>query len=149
MRQHNRGYLSPNDWVLLLNKAQSQTFRLGDEIIRAGSQVEHIYVIRSGSATVELPTARSSAVLAVLEEGEVCGELAFLGNGTANASVIAKDFEVKIDAIAVHDLRNLCQEIPGFGLRLFQSLAGSLARRLKDTSAELVRALNSKEARRI
>jgi CRP-like cAMP-binding protein len=75
--------------------------------------------------------------LAVLGEGDVCGELAFLEGGKATAAAIAKDSEVEVDAIRVHDLHALCQEIPGFGLRMFHSLAGILAQRLKNTSAEL------------
>ena len=144
MRQHALQYLSPNDWTLLSNKAERLKFHLGEEIIRAGSHIDYIYIIRSGSAWVELPTAHATTTLAVLEEGDVCGELAFLGDGTATAAVIAKDVDVEVDAIRVHDLHALCQEMPGFGLRMFHSLAGSLAQRLKNTSAELVRALNAK-----
>src|SRR6185369_10640237 len=76
LMRHTLQYLSPNDWTLLSNKAQRLTFRLGDEIIHAGSRIQYLYIIRSGSAWVELPTAHSAATLAVLEEGDVCGELA-------------------------------------------------------------------------
>jgi CRP-like cAMP-binding protein len=147
MRQPSLTYLLPNDWTLLSNKSERLKFRLGEEIIHAGSRLSRIYIIRSGSASVELPTADSTATLAVLEEGDVCGEIAFLGDGMATAAVIARDMEVEVDAIPVHDLLTLCEEIPGFGFRLFRSLAGILAQRLKHSAAELVRVLNTKGRR--
>jgi CRP-like cAMP-binding protein len=147
MRQPSLSYLLPNDWTLLSNKSERLKFRLGEEIIHAGSRLRRIYIIRSGSASVELPTADSTATLAILEEGDVCGEIAFLGDGMATAAVIARDMEVEVDAIPVHDLLALCEEIPGFGFRLFRSLAGILAQRLKHSAAELVRVLNTKVRR--
>jgi CRP-like cAMP-binding protein len=147
MRQPSLSYLLPNDWTLLSNKSERLKFALGEEIIHAGSRLRHIYIIRSGSASVELPTADSTATLAVLEEGDVCGEIAFLGDGIATATVIAREMEVEVDAIPVHDLLRLCQEIPSFGFHLFRSLAGVLAQRLKHSAAELVRVLNTRVRR--
>jgi CRP-like cAMP-binding protein len=37
-------------------------------------------------------------VIATLSAGDVCGEMAFLGDSTATAAVVAKD-EVEVDAI--------------------------------------------------
>ena len=147
MQQSSFSYLLPNDWTLLSNKSERLKFRLGEEIIHAGSRPNHIYIIRSGTASVELPTAHSTATLAILEEGDVCGEIAFLGDGMATAAVIARDMEVEVDAIPVHDLLTLCEEMPGFGFRLFRSLAGILAQRLKHSAAELVRVLNTQVRR--
>ena len=147
MQQSSFSYLLPNDWTLLSNKSERLEFRLGEEIIHAGSRPNYIYIIRSGTASVELPTADATATLAILEEGDVCGEIAFLGDGTATAAVIARDMEVEVDAIPVHDLLTLCEEMPGFGFRLFRSLAGILAQRLKHSAAELVRAMNTKVRR--
>jgi extracellular factor (EF) 3-hydroxypalmitic acid methyl ester biosynthesis protein len=139
MRRHSLSSLLKNDWTILSLRARSLTFGLGYEIIRAGSRIDSIYVIRSGSASVELPTVRSTRSLALLEPGDICGELAFLDNGTATAAVVAKDTEVSVDAIHVCDLHELCREIPGFGFRLYQSLAISVAERLKSTLAEVIR----------
>ena len=147
MQQSSFSYLLPNDWTLLSNKSERLEFRLGEEIIHAGSRPNYIYIIRSGTASVELPTADATATLAILEEGDVCGEIAFLGDGRATAAVIARDMEVEVDAIPVHDLLTLCEEMPGFGFRLFRSLAGILAQRLKHSAAELVRAMNTKVRR--
>jgi CRP/FNR family transcriptional regulator, cyclic AMP receptor protein len=82
-------------------------------------------------------------VIAVLRPGEVCGEMAFLGDSTATAAVVAKD-EVQVDAIWADDLRQLISIFPGFGMRFYRSLAIILAQRLRRTSKELLREMTNK-----
>jgi CRP-like cAMP-binding protein len=103
MQTHMFKFLSPNDWTLLSNKARPLTFRLGEEIIRAGSHVSYVYIIRGGSASVELPAGYLTTTVAVLREGDLCGEQAFLGDGISAASVIAKDNQVLVDAIQLSE----------------------------------------------
>jgi len=136
----NLQYLTANDWTLIRTKAKHSVFHLGEEIIREGAQLSSIYIIRRGSASVELATGKSVAVLAMLGEGDVCGEMAFVEQGIASASVIAKDFEVEADEIDARDVRLLFDAFPGLAARFFQSLAVIVSRRLRSTSAELVRA---------
>lgn len=136
-------YLTRNDWVLIGAKAKRKRFTLGQEIIREGVQSEVIYIIRRGTASVELLNSRSTAVLAWLGEGDLCGDMAFLEKTKATASVIAKEEEVEVDEVKAEDLRSLFNSFPGLASRFYQSLAVILARRLQDTSRELVRALNA------
>jgi CRP-like cAMP-binding protein len=142
MRQNAVDYFSPSDWALLAARSERMKFSLGEEIIHAGSRLHELFVIRKGSASVEVAGAYSAMVLATLFEGDVCGELAFLSDGISTASVVAKDVEVEVDAFNVYQLRELCEEVPGFGLRLYRFLGTSLAQRVKCTSSELIRALN-------
>jgi extracellular factor (EF) 3-hydroxypalmitic acid methyl ester biosynthesis protein len=143
----NLQYLTANDWTLIRTKAKRVTFHLGEEIIREGAQLSGIYVIRRGSASVELATGKSVALLAMLEEGDVCGEMAFLEQRLASASVIAKDLEVEADSIDARDIRALFDSFPGLAARFFQSLAVILSQRLRSTSAELIRATGPRFAR--
>ena len=136
-------YLTPNDWVLIGAKAKRRVFTLGQEIIREGVQGEAIYIIRRGTAAVELLSSHSKAAVAALEEDDICGDMAFLEKGRATASVIAKEQEVEADEIRAEDLRSLFDTFPGLASRFYQSLAVILARRLRDTSRELIRALNA------
>ena len=147
MRQNALDYFSPTDWELLVNRSKLLKFKLGEEIIRPGSPIHNLFVIRKGSASVELTGAYSTTVLATLFEGDVCGELAFLGDGISTAAVIARDVEVEAHTFDVHDLQQMCADIPGFGLRLYRFLAQSLAHRVKCTSAELIRALDARVSR--
>jgi CRP/FNR family transcriptional regulator, cyclic AMP receptor protein len=82
-------------------------------------------------------------VIAILTAGDVCGEMAFLGDSTATAAVVAKD-EVRVDAIWAHDLRQLIATFAGFGTRFYRSIAVILAQRLRQTSRELLREMTNK-----
>jgi extracellular factor (EF) 3-hydroxypalmitic acid methyl ester biosynthesis protein len=134
MGKNRLQYLTPNDWVLITARAQRLTFNLGQEIIREGDLGDTLYVIRRGSATVELAGTTSRTVVAELEPDDVCGDMAFLERGTATASVIAKEDRVEVDAIHAQDLREIFDAFPGLASRFYRSLAVVLARRLRDTS---------------
>ena len=138
-------YLTPNDWVLIGAKAKRRVFPSGEEIIRQGAPGEAIYIIRRGTASVELLSSHARAVVASLERDDICGDMAFLEKGKATASVVARDQEVEADEIRAEDLRSLFDTFPGLASRFYQSLAVILARRLRDTSRELARALNRAE----
>jgi CRP-like cAMP-binding protein len=135
--------LTQNDWTLIEAKAKRISVKLGQEIIKEGARLDHLYVLRSGSASVELEGTTSRAVIATLSAGDVCGEMAFLGDRTATAAVVAKD-EVEVDAILAEDLRQLVAVFPGFGARFYRSLAVILAQRLRQTSRELLREMTKK-----
>ena len=136
--------LTRNDWTLIESKAKRISVELGQEIIKEGARIDHLYVLRRGSASVELEGTTSRAVIATLSAGDVFGEMAFLGDSTATAAVIAKD-EVEVDAIWADDLRELVAVFPGFGVRFYRSLAILLAQRLRETSKELLREMTKKQ----
>ena len=135
--------LTRNDWTLIESKAKRIDFKLGQRIIKEGARIDHLYVLRDGAASVELEGTTSRAVIATLTAGDVCGEMAFLGDSTATAEVVAKD-DVRVDAIWADDLRELIATFPGFGTRFYRSLAVILAQRLRQTSKELLREMTNK-----
>jgi extracellular factor (EF) 3-hydroxypalmitic acid methyl ester biosynthesis protein len=138
-------FLTADDWTLINAKAERLTFGLGQEIIPQGSVGNAIYIIRSGEATVQLGGTKDRVSLAVLQSGEICGELAFLDRGMSNVSVLASDEVVEVDAIQANDLRQLCETFGGLGARFYCSLAVVLARRLRERSAELACELNKRD----
>ena len=129
------------------SKVKRISLKLGQEIIKEGARVEHLYILRRESASVELEGTTARAVIAILSAGDVCGEMVFLGDSTANAAVVAKD-EVEVDAIWADDLRELVAVFPGFGVRFYRALAVLLAQRLRETSKELLREMTNKSGRR-
>jgi len=135
--------LTRNDWTLIESKAKRIHVQVGQEIIKEGTRIDHLYVLRSGSVSVELEGTTSRAVIAMLRAGDVFGEMAFLGDSTATAAVVATD-EVDVDAIWANDLRELVTMFPGFGARFYRSLAVILAQRLRETSRELLREMTKK-----
>ena len=135
-------FLTANDWTLLGARAKRVKFRLGEEIIRQGSPGAAIYIIRKGTASVQLSGTKERVTVATLGPDEICGDMAFLERGMSTASVIASDEEVEADVIQASDLRQLFEAFGGLGTRFYYSLAVVLARRLRDTSAELAHEVN-------
>ena len=143
MRRSTLQDLTRNPWTLIESEAKRISLKLGQEIFKEGARVDHLYILRCGSASVELEGTTARAVIATLSEGDVCGEMAFLGDSTATAAVVAKD-EVEADAIWADDLRELVAVFPGFGVRFYRSLAVLLAQRLRETSKELLREMTNR-----
>jgi CRP-like cAMP-binding protein len=140
-------YLTSNDWTLIQAKAVLRTFKLGDEIIRQGDWVDSLYVIRRGEASVELAGTGSRVIVATLGPRDICGDMAFLEQGKATAAVVAKDDEVEVEAINVHELRQVLEAFPRLASRFYLSLALILAQRLKATSRELAREMTLRDRR--
>jgi CRP-like cAMP-binding protein len=138
LSQNTLQYLTPNDWTLIGANAKQVRFGLGQEIIAQGAPINSLYVIRHGSAAVEFHGAQAKVVLAVLEKDDICGEMAFVQNGVASASVVAQ-MDVAADEISVRDLQQMTDTYPGLAARLYRSLAAILVQRLVHTSAELAR----------
>ena len=132
-----------NDWTLIESKAKRVSFNLGQEIISEGARGDHLYILRHGTASVQLAGTTSNELIAELVSGDVFGEMAFLEDSRATATVVAKD-EVEVDAIWSDDLRQLVLMFPGFGNRFYRSLAVILAQRLRQTSKELLREIASR-----
>ena len=86
------------------------------------------------SASVEIIKARIESSpgvkLALVGEGDICGEMSFLEGTIASASVIA-DTDVEVLAIQWTKLQQLFDLYPHLGSRFYRSLALNLSRRLR------------------
>ena len=121
-------YLTPNDWQLIVDRAKRTSFNKGDVLIQAGKQNKTVYLLVKGNARVE---ASTKAFIAQLQPGEVCGEMAFLENGVASASVTAAE-ALEVCAIEWSALSDLFELYPHLGSRFYRSLAVNLSRRMRD-----------------
>jgi|HubBroStandDraft_4_1064222.scaffolds.fasta_scaffold06135_4 CRP-like cAMP-binding protein len=121
-------YITQNDWLLIVDRTKQAAFKKDDVLIHAGRQNKTVYLLVKGTARVESP---SKALIAKLEPGEVCGEMAFLENGVASASVVAVG-ELQTCAIEWAALHDLFELYPHLGSRFYRSLAVNLSRRLRD-----------------
>jgi len=121
-------YLTPNDWTLLVDKAKIVHFKRDEALLQFGKQTRVVYLLLKGNARVDDST---HGRIALLEPGEVCGEMAFLENGQASATVVAVD-EVEAYALEWSALTDLFELFPHLGSRFYRSLAVNLSRRLRD-----------------
>jgi CRP-like cAMP-binding protein len=126
--KHRLEYLTQNDWALIVDRAKRVAFKKDEVLIQAGKQHKTVYLVVKGAARVE---TAAKAFLARLEPGEVFGEMAFLENGVASASVTASG-ELEVCAIEWSALQDLFELYPHMGSRFYRSLAVNLSRRLRE-----------------
>ena len=120
-------YVSRNDWVLILDKAKHLNFKKDETLIQRGKQPAMVFVIMEGRAKIR---NAFGVTIAQISPGEICGEMAFLENTYASASVVAEEAMVAygIDWPILQDLFEL---YPHLASRFYRSLAVSLSRRLR------------------
>ncbi len=124
-------YVTQNDWILIVDRAKRTKFKKDDVLVQAGKQNKTVYLLVKGNARVE---SSAKAFIARIEPGEVFGEMAFLENGVASASVTAVG-ELDVCAIEWSTLHDLFELYPHLGSRFYRSLAVNLSRRLRELIA--------------
>lgn len=129
--------LEPSGRYDLLEKAEELSFKPGDAIIQEGDENRIMYVVQEGGVRVERAAGDESdapVVLARLYLGAVFGEMSFLTHETASATVIAEE-EVQLLALHHDSIKEMLKADADFGARFYQSLAVTLAERLRETSS--------------
>jgi CRP/FNR family cyclic AMP-dependent transcriptional regulator len=80
---------SDDEWSRLLEHAQMQLYEAGQEVIRAGSSEQVLYMIAAGSLEVRMKQRGRDTRVATIEAGSVIGEQSFFDGMPRSASVIA------------------------------------------------------------
>ncbi len=126
-------FLTEDDLRLLDQKAQRQRYQPNERILEEGSLRQGLFVVREGTVRVQQDHSGHPVTYATLGPGDLFGEMSFLEHTGASASVYADD-EVETDLYDGHHVNALMTSVPGFAARFYQSLAISLAHRLRETS---------------
>lgn len=121
-------YLTANDWALVIDKATRRKYKSGEALVHHERRTHGLYVLLSGTATVQIP---SQGALREIGPGEVCGEISFLDELPATATVVAKG-PVEAFFLDRATLQSLFELFPHLGSRFFHSLAAILSRRLRE-----------------
>jgi CRP/FNR family transcriptional regulator, cyclic AMP receptor protein len=125
-------YLNAADVALLTTKAKPMFFAPRESLIKEGAVSPGFYMIRSGEAEVR----RGNTTLAKLQAGDVCGEMSFLEDSVASASVIAGQ-TATAEFISATELHGIFASFPHLASRFYRSMALTLSRRLRATSQQL------------
>jgi CRP-like cAMP-binding protein len=121
-------YLTQNDWALIVDKGARMKFQAGERLVQRGKRTSGIFLILTGSASVQIPSRGTSLEV---KAGEICGEISFLDELPATAEVVAKD-AVEAYYLDGPTLGSLFQLFPHLGSRFYRSLAGILSWRLRE-----------------
>jgi CRP-like cAMP-binding protein len=128
-------FLTESDWRLLVEKAALESYRKDEEILAKGAQRRAIFIIEQGTVRVERERGN---VIARRGPGVVFGEMSLLENKGASAAVVA-DSDVDVSVIDEAYLYSLLISAPGLATRFYQTLAVTLAYRLRQASEQLAR----------
>lgn len=137
--------LAAEDWSLLQAHATLISYKNGETLLEEGRRRRALFVVREGSVRVEQIHDGHPITLAQLGPGEIFGEMGFVENTTASASIVAEDLVV-VDVIDEAALQSLLASVPGLAIRFYHSLAIALARRLRATSGRLAQLEGSEAA---
>lgn len=129
--------LSAEDWNELLWRARVREFKFNDVVLKQGAIPEGLYVVTDGEVRIERQDQGRVLLYTRLGAGSVLGEMAFLDQAGASATVVA-DGKVEVLFVETGDLAQLIGADQGFAARFYQSLATTLSRRLRATN-ELIR----------
>lgn len=127
-------FLTAEDYKLLLEKAEVNTYQQNDIILPEGRSSDSIYLVRKGLVRVERSASGKGVAIAFLEPGEVFGEMSFL-EGVATSIAVVAEAEVEVSILERNNLNSLLASVPGLSARFYQSLASNLATRLRQTSS--------------
>ena len=136
-------FLTPNDWALLRDKAREVQFAKDQRLIHEGLVGNTLYILKSGTARVERKNAGHTIRIATLSAGDICGEMSFIEKTSASASVVA-DEQLTADALDATVLAQIFESFPHVASRFFRSIALTLSRRLRATSADLAKAAGAR-----
>lgn len=91
--------------------AWTQKIKDGESIIEEGSWPFYAYILKSGRAKVFKNIDGKRVLIRTLSEGDIFGEIAFLGDAKRTASVIA-DGDVEVEVIAKDTFMEALDQLP-------------------------------------
>jgi CRP/FNR family cyclic AMP-dependent transcriptional regulator len=100
---------------------EERSYKAGDVVFREGDAGTEFFVIRSGSAAVQL----GNRTLQVLGPGEVFGEMALIDSEPRSATVVAETDCVLVP-VSEKQFLFMTSEAPYFGLSLMRVLVQRL-----------------------
>lgn len=128
-------FVSDEDEARLLAEAQHRRFADGEVIVREGGRSGSLFLLRSGEARVERMHESFSIEVSRLHAGELFGEMGFVEEFEASASVVA-DGACEVDEIDAARVHAMTAADPMFAASFYRSIADLLSRRLRATSVQ-------------
>jgi CRP-like cAMP-binding protein len=139
---HGSEILSAEDWDAILEGAELLQFAPNACIVKEGDEQRGIFQLASGFARVE----KNGRVVGALVEGSLFGEISFLCNTPASASVFAaSESEVTVYFVSTSHLRSLFVRQPALAGRFYCYLAWLLQRRIRSKESKNAAAEDDKE----
>lgn len=128
--------LNPEELDKVLSLYHEAAYTPNEMIIERADTASNVYLILKGNVVVEVDTLhKGKKELAILEEGDIFGEISFLENKGRSACVTARE-EVNTIAMDIQKLNELFEEDNHLGYVMVRNLASTLSERLLDISSK-------------
>jgi CRP-like cAMP-binding protein len=127
-------FLTNEDYALLREKSKSTSYHKNEEIIQEGFPCNSLFFVTKGIVRVEHMRLGKGVAIAFLQPGEIFGEMSFLEEVGASATIVAEE-DVEVNFLDKNDIQSLLNSVPGLATRFYHSLAVDLSSRLRQTSA--------------
>jgi len=131
--------MSSGDWAIVNKGANLVTFKDGEAIIQEGKEHHRIYQLATGRCIIKKTTAEGDIILGHTQPPALFGEMTFLENGKATASVIATGDDCSVYIVEGFYINTLFVDYPVLAGRFYSFLASVLAKRLSDREDALAK----------
>lgn len=105
----------------IMEIGQITRYRKGEAIIRERAPAFNVYIINRGHAQVLKRYGEKEVVIGSLGEGDVFGEMAFIGETERTASVVASS-DMEVQRISQKDFSQSLKALPVEGASFFKAL---------------------------
>jgi CRP/FNR family cyclic AMP-dependent transcriptional regulator len=141
--------LAPERLEALAEVTTSKRLAAREELFHKGDEAAQVYVVASGRLKVVTVSAEGDEVLfAIVDDGEVVGELPMLTGGRRTASVVALE-PCELLALARRDFLRFLREQPEAAIELMVVLAERLVRVSEFAEDTLFLALPARLAKKL
>ena len=107
------------DWIM--ENGEKQQVNAGTSIIKEGDEIDSLYIVLEGLMGVYL-SALPRQQLATVGPGELVGEISFIEEGPASASVTAVETSL-LHRLSKASIRAKMQKDPTFAVRIYKAFA--------------------------
>ncbi len=109
---------------------ETMEFAANETILSEGDDTQALWIILSGECTVSRTCESDERILAVLNAGDVFGEMAFVRTAPHSASIISAT-PVRVCCYQRDDFLKLAEEQPRAAYQITSNIAAVLAERLR------------------
>jgi CRP-like cAMP-binding protein len=121
-----RGALTPTELGALVTRGHQHRIAGGGYLFRQGEHLDHVYIIREGLVALGRRAGTRRAVLLLLHDGDITGDVPLLAGAPAPFDAVAVTDTTFVTIPAPVFLASLEQN-PGFAHRWVLSMGGRLA----------------------
>lgn len=140
-----KGLPEKRDWTFLMQTAKTVSLEKDEVVIREQHRVQKIFQLVSGKLRVEKQVPSNAPgeqykdlLLGTIEPGDSFGEISFLDQGLASASVIVQSSQCQLFVLEKHVLDLICFLDITFALKFYKYLAVELSKRLRQREKSIL-----------